>query len=87
MPAERESTSRTKRVIADWSDKDVQLITLDTHLDNLRLGHRDELRADLNSEFENEGEFPIAPGEWDDGKLKQVRNVRDLVDKKLGTGS
>lgn len=81
---EKESTTRTKQVIADWSAKDVDLITLDTHLDNLRIGHRDELREDLNTEFENEGRFPIVPNEWDDKKLKQVRNVRDLVDKKLG---
>jgi len=82
MP-EKQSTTRTKSVIATWSDKDVKNITLDTHLDNLRLGHRDELRDALNTEFSNEGNFPIGPDEWDDGKLKQVRNVRDSVGKKL----
>ncbi|MGH8178990.1 MAG: hypothetical protein ACREV5_22240 [Steroidobacter sp.] len=83
MGGETETTRRTKRVISSWADIDQQKITLDTKLSRLRTDHLDELRRDMNAEFEDEGAFPITPGEWEDADPKTVRDVRDLADKKL----
>jgi hypothetical protein len=84
MANETSTTQRTKAVIADWSDQPQDSITLDTKLSRLRDNHLDSLRDKLNREFRGEGTFPITQKEWEQAGPKTVRNVRDLVRKKLG---
>jgi hypothetical protein len=83
MPAETETTRRTKQVISDWSGFEVKVITLDARLSRLRTNHLEELRRGMNREFSGEGAFPITSEEWEEADPKAVRDVRDLADKKL----
>lgn len=83
MPAETETTRRTKQVISDWSDFETRVVTLDTRLSRLRTNHLEDLRRGMNQEFSDEGSFPITSDEWDEADPKAVRDVRDLADKKL----
>jgi hypothetical protein len=76
----KEITRRTKKAILAWAElPDDTSILLDDELSRFRPAGLEELRVELNIEFDGENGFPIDSNLWLIPELRKVCNVRDFV--------